>query len=415
MTKQNQSSDSTEFTVSTKAPFWVQDNAGILRILHRFVDQLDGKRQTKLFISSRTTPELFDFDQQPEDRLWPLIADKLSAELGFINIKLKRKLAWDAPQYEGARVSLATDEARVEQTLRTWLERPSELNYAERWRQAVDQARDALPLPDAFYNPIKSDDLTATQIVEGFVRLSQQLTAADADQTTLSLRTLSARCFAGDSKFLDQRRKFVEHAFPLARAMIAPRAIMLSVYIPSELKAAIFVENFDSFRSTVRAVTRSPMGSRLAVVYSAGYRSSANLIRERGHSQFVTINQVQPNQYHQFCDWWFSEQQDIDVLFWGDLDYEGMSILKTLRFKFFNARSFKAAYQGVLDYHSRGVSHPFHHGNKGRQTDPMNTGCDFADRALLPAIRHRQSFTDQEVLSESEILSAIVCEFEHEL
>jgi len=260
--------------------------------------------------------------------------------------------------------------------------------------------------------PIHYANLTAGQIVDGFVLIAHTLETLSKEVLTnqsaaISLRSLSARCFGGDSKFLDKRRSLLENAFPAAASLISPRAIMMSVYIPTTLKAAIFVENFDSFRSTVNAVFRSKLADKIAVVYSAGYRSSANLIRQAGNSQFVTINHVTKDEYQTFENWWFSDSQSVPVLFWGDLDYEGMGILKALRARFHNAIAFKAAYRVCLSYQQRGVCHLAQQAGKTQQIDPGETGCDYADSVLLPAIRTHSLFTDQEVVVEDEILSAI--------
>ncbi len=391
---------------SLSAPFWVQDHDGVRRLLHKFIDQLDKGQQTKVFAKPNSIPELFDFDNNA-DALWSVIDEKLHIEHGVISIDLKRKLASTDQKYLNARLTFSQDK---EPLVRAWLGRPALVPYHQQWQTALAEHSNDLSNPQAFSSPIKSNDLTAAQILAGFVNAESELAATKSSQQKISLRTLSARCFLGDSKFLDQRRQFVEHALPLAKEVLQPRAIMMSVYLPKTLQMALFIENFDTFRSTVRAVEKSRYSDQVAVIYSAGYRSSAAMIRDPGHSQFVTINHATETEYSAFTDWWFSARQDVPVLFWGDLDFEGMGILKSLRAKFENAMAFQAAYQAVLEHHQHGVCHAQTNAHKGQQVDPVSTGCSYADTVLLPAIRSAKAFTDQEVLCEHDIAMALTHE-----
>ncbi len=397
----------TGLSVNASAPFWIQDNPCVLRLLHTFLNQLENGRQTKVFAKPTSLPELFDFDTEPE-KLWEIIEQQLEQQHRVIKVELKTKLASHAQPYEGAKLTLNHEQTAL---VREWLARPEQINYSEQWAHSLQEHAAKLPNAAAFSSPIISTDFDADAILAGFTELHQELLTAHDQLKKVSLRTLSARCFAGDSKFLDQRRAFVEHAFPLASEVIEPRAIMLSAYIPEELSAALFVENFDSFRNTVRAVEQSDMANSMAVIYSAGYRGSANLIRSKGHSRFVTINHVTQSQYQDFANWWFSSNQELPVYFWGDLDFEGMNILKALRNNFATATAFQAAYSAVLTKHQQGVRHPTTHSNKGKQSDPGHTGCKFADVHLLPAIRKDQAFTDQEVLCQAEIAQALHNDF----
>ena len=394
-------------------PFWVSDNDVINPLLHRFLDKLD-KQHKNLMIkaSEKELPSLFFSQDTDPDHLWDDLVKKLCHDHLIVEtIRYDKSLPTTAPHYQNAKLYFNPDS---EAQIREWLHRPSTVPYSEQWQAALNQSAHLLPVPDAFNTPIKSSDLNESEVIRGFVSAQQELTLAFEKRQKISLRTLSARCFLGDSKFLDQRRQFIEYAFPLAKKVLEPRAIMMSVYIPAKLETAIFVENFDSFRSTVNAVKTSKQANEVAVIYSAGYRSSANLIREIGNSQFVTINHATQGQYRAFADWWFSDRQDLPVWFWGDLDFEGMGILKSLRGKFHNANAFQAAYHAMLKFHADGVCHGYQSANKGKQTDPEQTGCNYSDQVLLPAIRATLSFTDQEVLSEADIRHAVERSFQQQ-
>ena len=281
----------------------------------------------------------------------------------------------------------------------------------EQWREYFNKSDNKLVGIEEYVASINHPEFSESRILKGFAELFELVSNKQRKDERISLRTLSALCFSGDSKFLDQRRNFIENICPIATTVIEPRVIMLSAYIPEDLERAIFVENFESFRATVRAVKASKYHATTAVIYSAGYRSSATLIREEGNCQFVAINQVNVTQYRLFSDWWYSTRQGIPVFFWGDLDFDGMRILKSLRNSFSNTISFRSAYEMVLNLHQKGVSHSCLNPHKGNQKDPDETGCEYADKVLLPAIRKQNKFTDQEVVGADQIIEALMLEF----
>ena len=281
----------------------------------------------------------------------------------------------------------------------------------KKWQQYFNEPQKQLSEIEAYIASIKHPEFTENQILSGFIELFELLTDREKKGENISLRTLSALCFSGDSKFLDQRRRFIETFFPIAGHVLEPRVIMLSSYIPENLERAIFIENFESFRATVQAVKSSEFAQTTAVIYSAGYRSSASVIRDKGNCQFVSINQVNRDCYQIFVDWWYSSRQDIPVFFWGDLDFDGMRILKTLRSSFTNAVAFKAAYAMTLELHQQGICHNSMNPNKGNQKDPDMTGCVYADRILLPIIRENEKFTDQEVIGSNLIIKSLKLQF----
>lgn len=279
------------------------------------------------------------------------------------------------------------------------------------WHKALDLFGSNQALKNQFQRPIFHPELNSEEIIHGFIQVHSLLEEYKSRGEKISLRTLSAQCFHADSKFLDKRRKFLEHTFPIAKETVEPRVIMLSAYVPEQLQRAIFVENFDSFRATVKAVEESDFALSTAIIYSAGYRGSAGQIREIDTCQFVTINHTKQEHFNEFLMWWFSDNQSIDVFFWGDLDFDGMSIIKSLREKFHNVTALKPLYEAVLKYHQQGVSHGDLNSNQNSQTDPITTGCLYTDKVLLPILRDSRQFTDQEVLGGKELCSVISTAF----
>ncbi len=281
-------------------------------------------------------------------------------------------------------------------------------DYAAQWQNALEQIAHGWPKPKIIKQAIELPGFDAKQLAEGLVRVDELLTNLAQSGQTISLRTLSARCFNGHSKVLDTKRAFLEHAFPLAKAVIEDRVIMLSAYIPERLDAVLFVENFDSFRTTVRAVKNCHWKNNLAVIYSAGYRGSAGQIRDPKVTQFVTINQANKTAYQAFHDWWYLRTtSEKPCFFWGDLDYEGLGIIKSLRRTFPTTRCWSTAFEAMIVHLDAGVAHKKEHATKKGQINPGSTGCDFSDSRLLALIEDDDLFVDQEVLCYDEVSRAL--------
>lgn len=387
------------------APKWVVDNAFIARLLSLFIDQCDHSKTVRFqkTINPKTTPELFDYDNADTDYLWRLIDSKLNQEHNIIERIQYRRVASTAEKYEKA---ILYFNRNSEDLVRTWLQRPAQQSYARQWHDALDsypQFRST-----SLNQAIRIKDLAAVDIVAGFARIEQTLLSLSSESEKISLRGLSARCFWGDSKFLDTRRDLIDQVFELSESVVVPRAIMLSAYIPTLLSELIFIENFDSFLSTVNAIKLSSKSDSTAVVYSAGYRGSANLIRSIGHSQFVTINSVEHDVFNNFHQWWFQQSKlPVKTYFWGDLDYEGMRILKALNKNFPKTRAWKLAYDMMLTYHQNGLGHSPQMANKQYQLEPELSGCAYADTELIPTLLSSQRFIDQEVVSQAQLQEAL--------
>ena len=86
------------------------------------------------------------------------------------------------------------------------------------------------------------------------------------------------------------------------------------------------------------------------------------------------------------------------VVVWGDLDFAGMNILKQLIKRFPQLRAWQPGYEILLEHLTAGNG--YHAGTDEQQTqiDPQDTGCEFADHRLLPALRTHGLFVDQEIV-----------------
>ena len=183
----------------------------------------------------------------------------------------------------------------------------------------------------------------------------------------------------------------------------------MSAYVPSVLKRAIFVENFDSFLTLVEAIKLTRAWQECAIIYSAGYRGSASTIRIRGESQFLTINMASETAIADFHSWWYRESTErVECYFWGDLDFEGLKILKALRLNFEHIQAWQPGYDLMVDYHEQGMSHSPEQTNKQNQLEPGLSQCRYADTVLRPLLLSSQRFVDQEIVNKSQLQNILM-------
>ncbi len=374
-------------------PVWLEEGELPARLLQRFLDKLD-KQQTRLTlkIDAKRAPELFDFQTDDASHLWYLI-ESLDHEYHILSIKLARTRPHQE-RYENARLRFNPDK---ELLVRHWLQRPALDPYAVIWHGTLDRLQGRFEDGGAALRQqiVRIEGKGAEHVIRAFAGIDDQL------HQPLSLRTLSARCFWGDSKFLDHREALIRALFPRAAEQLLPRPLLLNIYLPRQLNQIVFVENQDSFLTLVALDLPDT-----ALVYSAGFRGSAGRIRQTGQVVFSVLNPEQQGAVaEQLKVWWFDQSAQLDVRcgFWGDLDFAGMAILKALRLTFPGMTAWRPGYAPLLQRLLAGAGHPAPLAGKERQLDPEATGCRYADSELLPAMRKHALFIDQEAVTADEL------------
>lgn len=363
-------------------------------ILHRLLDKSDaGRMRLNLKCSAKETPELYDFDDQSQvSVVWDDL--KQLQRLGVLELKLKRqKRGYN--EYDDGRIDLKYE---AEETVRLWLERPAFDPQLHLWSVAVSKyqssfedggvalQREALTFPGRSYR----------QIAAGFARIGETL------QTPQTLRQLSARCFWGESKFLDRRESLVVATYPSLARNIVARPLLLSVYLPHDLEQILFVENQDTF---LQMMGTKP--ARWGLVYMGGFRGTALRVREPGQAVFSYVNATADEQRDLFEQFWLGGAQ-LPCYFWGDLDYAGLSILAALKQVFPAVEAWQPGYQPLVEILQMERGHNMNAGGKERQHKPGVIDCRYADYVLLPAIEEHQSFVDQEAVDVRDVLKDIL-------
>jgi hypothetical protein len=105
----------------------------------------------------------------------------------------------------------------------------------------------------------------------------------------------------------------------------------------------------------------------------------------------------------QFDAWWYGQGAALaPCWFWGDLDFAGMQILKSLRSRFEGMEAWQPGYERLVTQLSRFGGYGAAAAEGKGQLDPGHTGCAYADSVLLPAIR-KYGQMDQERVRSSRI------------
>ncbi|NTV95861.1 MAG: hypothetical protein HGA75_10670 [Thiobacillus sp.] len=215
----------------------------------------------------------------------------------------------------------------------------------------------------------------------------------------LMLHEAASRQFWGLSKLLNGQQEAIALMLGLAECPFPNRPVQLVIQtLAGELDAPVlFVENAASFESL--AAGRMPEADGHILIFASGYKASARRIRMPGRSSLYFAPQVY--QAHlglpaAIQSWLYSADTARPVFFWGDLDYAGLAILRELRAVFANAQAWQPGYERLLERLLAGESHAPEEAAKSGQTDPVATGCGYADEVLLPALRRYGRFVDQE-------------------
>ena len=376
-----------------ESPHWVLHEPFIHKLLHQFIDRLDEtpfterSQKISIRISKRTCPQLFQFDQSDRIELLLSMLEDLDRVYHVITIEKKKTKKYQA-SYENGRIIF---NEKAEDLVRAWLSRfrfdPAQLL----WKSAIERnahyfEEQGQAFPES---PLTMAGVTSEQIIEGFVRLSKTL----AEPRTL--RELSAQCFWGNSKFLDNKRDLLQGVFGQRTHTIVERPLLIHCYLPKNFSQILFVENQDSF---ITLADQFP--EDYALVYCAGFRGTAERIRERDLVRFSYLNNTCENT--RFLSWWFNETPEtIPAFFWGDLDASGMMILATLKKAFVDLMAWQPGYDALLNRLDDDHGHTAKAAGKQNQKLPDATGCDYADSILLPKLREMEKYVDQEAYTPS--------------
>jgi hypothetical protein len=375
-------------------PQWLQQPE-IMKLLNLLVDKLDkaqttGQAMQPLKLDSRTFPALFNAEfEADKENYWSQL-EQMQA-WGWYHIKTDRSQPGKADYELNPRLQI-TDEA----ALRKATERPEPIKSAQQqWRNAVF---DRLQADNAVKGCVAKQKLeipgkTAEEIVE---RLNLLFALAEAP---LLLREVSANLFWGQSKVLDSRQALVAAILNVDECPFPEAPIQLQVFLPENDFDGVlfFIENLVSFDLATRDKTGRFSG--LALVFASGFKGTAKRLRSATGASvyFAGHGSLAGAASQRFLNWLVASSETLPVWFWGDLDYAGMQIIKSLRNSFDELEAWQPGYQPMLDALLTGNGHAPDAAKKANQKSLDVTGSFYADQYLLPAIVSTGKFLDQEL------------------
>jgi len=370
------------------APPWLAEEAEIVALLGAALDRfdrqrgVDRERQFSL-MAENYLPSLLRADAAA-DQTWDLVKDL--RDRGVLGVRTVRRSPYD-PEWKGAKLAFSPT---IEDTLRAWLNRDWNEPAMQLWRLAVE--RNAASFPDGGALLLNQRLAVANRTAEEVVTA---MTAARDVRGPVTLRQLSATLFWGDSKVLDERGELVAALWP--ELAIRERALVVAVYLPATCRGVLFIENQDTY--TAAAGGTVPGVADLALVFAAGFRGAASRVRSRAGALLHYSGMHEAARVSEFDEWWFGQAfKAWPCWFWGDLDFSGMQILKSLRSRFADLCAWQPGYEPMLARLKTSAAYSGRLIDDRGQIDPMVTGCAYADSTLLQAIRELGPM-DQEMLS----------------
>lgn len=368
-------------------PRWFEEQRDIESLLHNVLNKLDKKPDAKpgFTLNQKLLPELFG-EAEAADLTWSLLQKLFEGDTPIFSFKNNNKLNHLDPVYTNGRIRFNFES---ENLLRQWLNRPASESALEQWKSLVEENKEEFLGNSSRLSARKIvvKGKSPKDIINGFIEIKKYL------NNELTLRNLSARCFWQDSKFLDNREELITQLYPQLKIKVRP--VLVSVYLPENIEGILFIENQDSYTQGVMGIPQTL--KKYALVYSAGFKLSAQRIRDKeGVSLHFhgSSNSLMKDLF--IKNWYSNNASNWPIYFWGDLDYSGMDILGNLKRRFESIEAWEAGYAPMLEFLLNGKGHTPEETGKQEQKDQGATGCGYADEKLLPALRDCKRFIDQE-------------------
>ncbi len=373
-------------------PPWLDEQPNIKTFLITVLKKYESKNTLKFKITKKILPELYG-SAETADTTWFLLNELCTKKFKIFEFKNKGvQNTLDYNHLNGI-LHFQTDS---EDMLRSWLKLPSQKALLESWQSLIENKKsmftgDSRCLSDKL---VVIKGKTQDNIVSGFIQIRMYL------DDGLTLRNLSAKCFWGNSKFLDNKIDLIKSLYPELKLTIRP--VVVNVYLPEKIEGILFIENQDSYTQGIKGKAGiAQQMKNLALIFSYGNKLSAKRVRSHSGVSFHFDDNSNFTMKEEFKQFWYNEViSEWPSYFWGDLDFSGMDMLANLKQSFKSIEAWQAGYQPMLDLILQGIGHSPELMTKQRQNDPGKTGCQYADEKLLPALRITTSvlFIDQEWL-----------------
>jgi hypothetical protein len=354
---------------------------------------------TSLKLDATNAPELFNLDSPDGIDLHERLLQSLAAT-GWVRLKLSAPKRFQSFVDRGPTLELLDECA-----LSRWAEFTPRRERWDRKLVAELRARAAISAQNLAVSGVNltelaqhlsSSPLSALETLESEAAVALLDALAQRCQVgeAMPVRKLSSMIFGGRSKVLDRRVELLR-ILGAQEDQFFESPIQLLVDAPTDFHDVILVENQLTYERM--ADGREAAWLHSALVFASGFKGSAKRIRAKGGARLYLRAGQSSAALAQDIERWRIGADEKPVFFFGDLDYSGMDILRSLRRCFTHAQAWQPGYDALLGALSKEISHTAASAMKERQRDPEQTGCTYADTVLLPAIRKWGRFVDQEL------------------
>lgn len=360
-----------------------------------------GQGPVRLPLDRKTAPELHAAANADQLQLLIMMLDDL-CETGWVGLQIEPQRAFASFTDRKPRLELRNFDALAAWAAYT----PQALRWQRQWLEHLARQWAASPATPGAIAP-NDPRAVLDYLVRNPMPLLEGLSLDEATRSlsaliglcrsgrSMALREASARVFQGRSKLLDSRDELLRLLGADPGQLFEP-PIQLLLALPGDggFTDVLFVENLVTFEHMADA--RAAIWDRSLLVYAAGFRGSARRLRSRAGSRLYLRMPSSANADLSTVESWLFGAADVPVGFFGDLDFAGMQILASLRDVFPCATAWQPGYRVLARLLAQGDGHLPEQASKGQQIDPGETGCPYADQELLPAMRRRGRFIDQE-------------------
>lgn len=362
-------------------------NKDLSKLLKEVLDKLDKQSQRKnsisFLISSTKIPSLYthesydtkyDLNILLKEKIFELSENKKDE---FLSLEEKRntKLIFNFSK---------------ESILREFYNRKKEKTQKESWLEDLEKY---FQKDSELYNILEGSAFyingkTNSQILE---RLKVW---CESSNKTVLKRHEAAKCFWGISKAFDEKYEFCSY-FKLQE-----KPIFLQVHGKSkEASKLLFIENLETFTSCMNS--NNPIFDEYVLINAHGYKSSALRIRKvNGSKLFFSFScNLNERTKKSFISWFYSDNNSKEVYFWGDLDKEGISILKAHQKSFPSLKAWEIAYESMIEEVLNNNAHNEKEGCKKNHKLVEETLCTYTNEVLIPFLKEKDLYFDQEGLN----------------
>lgn len=360
----------------------------ILKVLHNILDKLDKQpsqqrdRFIKVPIDENNFPSLY-FPLEFDDDKKLISAIKVLIKQNIFQIEESRKNSFrELNEKENAKLVFNYD---WEESLRIFYNRKI---VKDDWNDIVNSLQlDEHIKTIILNNKIAIKGKTNIEIIYKLVNLLTN------NHVGKSIRHVSAKYFWGLSKVLDNKNDIIE------QCKLKAMPIILHVKsFNNDFQNILFVENLDTYNEIT--VSNNPIFKKYLIIYSSGFKASAKRLRtiEGSRLYFEDNCLLFESGRKNFKNWLYQNKKlNLNVYFWGDLDYSGINIFSTLKNIFPELKIWSTGYNKLLSAANNGDAHSPQESNKEGQVITASIYDEYVNTVLIPILK-KDLFVDQELV-----------------